>query len=497
MQDSLRARMGWLHGWLGFMVGLILVCIFMTGTLAVFDREFTQWMEPEISPDVPAFDPISLDKLRPALLALQQKGENPVLDLPSTRDPYLRLIHFDGMEFVEDTFNPSTGLPLHARQTAGGTFFFDLHANMRYGVTGVMVIMLAGLCLLVILLSGIIIHMRKIFTDLLLVRPFAPRLRAWTDVHVLAGVPFLPFAIFMAYSGTVIHSRAILPAVSYTSCISALFEPAKPQKPTQPPELPKPKNRHAPLKNPPPPLTSLTQIFKDASHTLGEGQAGRLLFNNKKIFVTRRDSSGPELTEEYVTFDRIDGHFLSYVSHTGIVARTNQIMRGLHFARWAGTEMRWLYFMAGLSGVVMMGSGLVLFLIKRRETSKNLLMFRLGEGLAIATLTGLPLAVLSYLWANRILPETLPARAIAEAHIFGAVWGMAALCGLCFSLFRRSVVAWKINIWAFAIMGAGILPLDILTRPSFTPFHTPTAFAAVDMIALLLAFLSFQGARRL
>ncbi|WP_180537865.1 PepSY domain-containing protein, partial [Acetobacter orientalis] len=40
--------MGWLHSWLGLLAGLVLTCIFATGTLSVFDTEITHWMQPEI-----------------------------------------------------------------------------------------------------------------------------------------------------------------------------------------------------------------------------------------------------------------------------------------------------------------------------------------------------------------------------------------------------------------------------------------------------------------
>lgn len=49
MRDILRNRMGWLHAWVGFVCGVILVVVFTGGSLAMFDTEITRWMQPELS----------------------------------------------------------------------------------------------------------------------------------------------------------------------------------------------------------------------------------------------------------------------------------------------------------------------------------------------------------------------------------------------------------------------------------------------------------------
>ena len=77
MRDNLRTRMGWLHSWVGFLGGLILVIVFFGGTLALFDTEITRWMQPEI--DVPIGAPINsafFDQASPQITQLQAQGKN-------------------------------------------------------------------------------------------------------------------------------------------------------------------------------------------------------------------------------------------------------------------------------------------------------------------------------------------------------------------------------------------------------------------------------------
>src|SRR3546814_944351 len=45
---------------------------------------------------------------------------------------------------------------------------------------------------------------------------------------------------------------------------------------------------------------------------------------------------------------------------------TQGVMIGLHAGRFAGWGLRWLYFLSGVSGAIMVGSGLVLWTVKRR-----------------------------------------------------------------------------------------------------------------------------------
>jgi len=48
MKNTFTQSMAWLHTWAGLIFGWLLFAIFVTGTLAVFDKELNHWMQPEI-----------------------------------------------------------------------------------------------------------------------------------------------------------------------------------------------------------------------------------------------------------------------------------------------------------------------------------------------------------------------------------------------------------------------------------------------------------------
>lgn len=486
MQDNLRTRMGWLHAWIGFAAGLLLFCVFATGSLAVFDTELTRWLQPEVPLQAAPFSAQVLDRTLPTVRDLLQQGEKPFITLPSMRDPFMRVQHHDGYEFLNVPFNPQTGEQIAARKTAGGTFFYDLHYTMRTGLYGETIIAVAGLALLVTLGSGIIIHLKGLIPDLLLLRPFAARLRAWLDVHVVAGVPFLPFAIMMAYTGTFIRARTIFPPVSYVASLETLFTPSSHSDVSAEEEKPSVS-----------PLPSLPPLLSQAEQTLGDKQVGHILFLTDSMLFTRTDMSGPLLTREHVDFSPVDGHFLRHILLPTPVTHTQQLMEGIHYARWTGSGLRWMYFLSGVMGAVMFASGSVIFLMKRRKQSGGRIMFRLAEGLAIGSIPGFLLATLAFLWANRLLPVSLASRPLAEVHSFFVVWGVSAIAGVLLCFYGRSRQGWKIELSVLGALSVFLTPLDLLTRSGVSILHAPTVFAATDLCALVLGLVSLQVARRL
>lgn len=482
--DTLRARMGWLHAWIGFLSGLLLVCVFITGTLAVFDTELTRWLQPEVPPTAAALNDTALDKMLPSVRVLLLKGEKPFIALPSERDPVLRLSYHDGHEVLTQPFAPQSGQQIATRQTVGGTFFYDLHYTLRSGSVGITFVTFAGLMLLTVLVSGVIIHLKALIPDLLVLRPFAARLRAWLDVHVLASVPFLPFVFMMAYTGTFLHTRSVLPPESYVSLAKEMLVPS-PRKsgPASP-------DREVPQ------LPSLPPLLHTAEKTLGIGQVGSILFLPDTILFMRTDASGPLRTREHVDFS-YDSHFVRHVLLTSPLTRTQQVMEGIHYIRWGGAGMRWLYFFSGSITTIMIASGLILFLMKRRKTSGDRPLFQLAEGLSISVLVGLPLACAGLLWGNRLIPQGYENRINTEVLVFFSIWTVAAFFGFSGCFIKKSFETWKILLVAFSLLTVGIGFLDALTRPGWQLVHTPTVFAAVDLIAFGMGLISLQIARRL
>jgi uncharacterized iron-regulated membrane protein len=177
---------------------------------------------------------------------------------------------------------------------------------------------------------------------------------------------------------------------------------------------------------------------------------------------------------------------------------TQSVMIGLHAGRYAGWGLRWLYFLSGIGGTIMVGSGLVLWTVKRRaklpDPTRPHFGFRLVERLNITAIAGLPAGIAAYFLANRLLPTGMTARAEWEIHSLFLTWAAVLLWAIA-RPYRR---AWIESLALAAGLFASVPVGNALTvsRNMLTGVMTGDwLFVAFD-IAMLLFALGFGWAAR-
>ncbi|MET0130163.1 MAG: PepSY domain-containing protein, partial [Stenotrophomonas chelatiphaga] len=110
----------------------------------------------------------------------------------------------------------------------------------------------------------------------------------------------------------------------------------------------------------------------------------------------------------------------------------------------------------GIAGTLMVATGLVLWTVKRRaqlpDPARPHLGFRIVERLNIGFVAGLPVAMLAFLWANRLLPLDIANRSDAEVRVFFCAWA-ACLLHAMLRLPRRG--------WVEQLALAGVLALGL------------------------------------
>ncbi|MEW5309747.1 MAG: hypothetical protein WDW38_001609 [Sanguina aurantia] len=120
-------------------------------------------------------------------------------------------------------------------------------------------------------------------------------------------------------------------------------------------------------------------------------------------------------------------------ARTPTAYRTYQFLSGLHRVQFGGVGIRWLYFLLGAIGCVMLASATQVW-IKKRARQADAAGLRSGYGLVralnVGVVAGMPLASLALLWANRLLPDTLATRGDVEARWFWVAWVAATLWGM-------------------------------------------------------------------
>ncbi|WP_053845809.1 PepSY-associated TM helix domain-containing protein [Paracidovorax avenae] len=497
---SWRKRMVGVHTWCGIVLGVLLLVVFWTGTLSVFDRELDRWMMPATRLPAPHRPP-PLDALQPVVQALVPASARQWrIDWATPRTPVLRL-SWQGPDGVRGQryLDAATLAVLPAPETWGASgFIFPFHYGLHWDWKdlGKWLVGLAGMGMLVLLVGGVVIH-RRLLADFFTFRPRSRLPRSSLDLHNVTGVMGLPFHVAITMSGLVIfwslyfpqahvgvygdgpQARAALQADGY----------GRYQRPRAGPATA--------------PMASLDAMADAARRTWGAGAEPYFLRvwnpGDRHATVELRRSYAREVSMnlDQLFFDAATGRPLHRFEAAPAMG-VQRFISGLHFIQFEHPLLRWLYFGLGLSGCVLIASGLVHWLAARRARTPPGLRWRLVESLCIAGTTGTVVATLAFLAANRLLPDAAHAlgwtRAELEAAAFYGTW----LACLALAVVRGTQ-AWRDQATAISGLALVCVVLNALTTGAYGAAwsRTPAAVVGVDIMLLLLATVAAWSAQRI
>ncbi|ODU57783.1 MAG: hypothetical protein ABT02_16345 [Comamonadaceae bacterium SCN 68-20] len=507
MKAHFRQSMVWLHTWASVVSGWLLFFVFVTGTASCFLYDTTRWMEPE--------RPLELVS-RHAPAAAQAEGALDFLALhaPAAEKWEIKLPHArnhpdngasrtrlvarafpGGLRWELDPLTARELLPLDVRATEGAGAFRSLHHQLHYmdKVVGIYIVGVVAMLALVSLATGVIAH-KKIFKDFFTFRPGKGQ-RSWLDAHNVTGVMALPFFVMILWTGLVYFNYHYLPVPSKTMNATVNGRPL-PQFDAAAVPVVRPRARLAPM-------------IEQAEAVLGAGQIGQIWVERRAGEPPVVDISRPWGTElprtknpqTFIRFNALTGERLPSPYSEGPGRTMLLALVALHEAWYANDPLRWLYFLSGLLGCFMIATGMVLWVVKRRERharegSAASGGLRFVARLNVGVLAGLPTGVAACFWANRLLPVTMPGRADWELHCLFAAWGWLAL----YAIARPERRAW-VELLALAALAFGLLPLlNALTTDRHLGVTLPAGdggLAGVDLTMLALAAMFAAMALRL
>jgi len=494
---GIRQSMSDLHTWVGLLLGWVLYAMFLTGTVSYFKDELSQWARPELArlaelPDAAVVAQRiadAFDKIAPGTsqwsVRLPDDRNNSAYAFwrTPTREPGQR-------GFGEAHFDPATGERVKSRDTQGGEFFFRFHFQFHYMpvLWGRWLAGIAAMFMLVAIVSGVITH-KKIFVDFFTFR-WGKGQRSWLDAHNALSVFGLPFHAMITYTGLVTLMALYMPWGGQV----AIKAPAERQQLqaelssfTQPG---KPTGQKVPL-------ASVESMVRQAQERWGHDNVGRVNVSHPgdaaaRVVVTRGDPGRVSMSPQYMEFEGTTGKLLSVRDQVGSAAETRGVLYALHLGRFSDTVTRWLYFLVSFTGTAMVGTGLVMWTVKRRQKlpdpQRPYFGFRLVERLNIASIAGLSVAMTAFMWGNRLLPTTLADRSNWEIDLFFIVWAATLL----HALVRPAKAAWIEQLWTAAALLALLPALNAVTTPR--PLWHSLAqgdwiFAGIDLMCWVLAAL--------
>lgn len=245
------------------------------------------------------------------------------------------------------------------------------------------------------------------------------------DGHNALSVLGLPFHLMITFSGLVLFASMLMPAG-----ILAAYE-----NPRQYTDDMFPGFKVTAPRNQPAPLIELAPLVEQAEQRW-HGRVGRITVNNPgdagaTVTLTRDAADGVSYGRlaPYARYDGVTGAFLEGRDELSPTVRTAGVIVGLHLGLFAEPLLRWFYFLVSLAGTGMVGSGLVLWIAKRRQKARagarEAFSLRLVDGLNAGTIAGLFIAIAAFFWANRLVPADLPGRPLWEVRAFFTAWGLS------------------------------------------------------------------------
>ncbi len=472
-----RQSMSWLHTWASLILGWLLYAIFLTGTLSFFQNEITVWMKPEFHQSVPP--KTQIEQTRVALAYLQQH-------------------------------HPDAGS----------------WARWMVGV--------ATLLMLVAIISGVITH-KKIFKDFFTFRPGKGQ-RSWLDAHNATAVFALPFHIMITFSGLLLLLFTLMPwgvnqiyenrgaflqdqrkSLVQDNSIQAESRESHSESKERRPQAEREnhgergemsarsegrRSRDEMQATPPAPSTDLNPILATAKKEWKNNPVDTITIiqpNTVKAEIELRALNGVSVAYRNVypslAFNGVTGDLepdQTTLKTPSVANGIYNMFTTLHEARGVDLALRWLLFMSGVVGTLMIATGLILWCVKRapqqQKQGYKSFGYRVVEVTNIAAIIGLPVACAAYFYANRFIPADMDMRLNWEIRSFFIVW----LLTLLYAMIRSHRQAW-LELLMLATGTFALLPIvNFLTGGQAiwnTIMHGQWVIASFDLAMWVLAIL--------
>lgn len=450
MERTTTKRYYVIHSWFGAVTAILIFVLAVTGAASVFGRpELKIWANEPIHHSVEhssqAIEALVLE--RAAEVPEEYLGEIVVL-FPGVRRSSNMVVYFENERDLEDgsvehhvirfDHDPRT-LEYLGRREGGvlelfetdrkdmADFLIKFHADLHLGDPwGLLLTGLLGLTLFASIVTGVITH-RKFLKEAFTFRPYRSLRLLFTDSHKILGVWGLLFHGTIAFTGAFLGLAVVIlfPAAAYVSMggdTEALVEKYLP--------LGAPDRSGATTE------IRLAEVLDDArGQSTGpilalnmleaDDQNGVILINTlageEMVGQTLRYRiDGTVLEESYTTFSRVGGA-------AGTLLDT---MFPLHFGNFAGTGVKFLWFVLGLSTGLLAVSGVMIWIERRLHGSAGSLTevtYRRISRLTVGACAGVVIAVVSLFHAQLMLAVTDQTMGFWIGVVFFSTWFLSIL----------------------------------------------------------------------
>ncbi len=500
------------HTWTGIVSGLFLFIAFYAGAITMFKGPLQEWSSPPPS----LGEVTSLDR-SPELV------ERVLAEYPDARGGYEIILDNSARYPARMTWElPSPDahdhdLPefMHANLAADGSLVVgssgvspvgqlvdDLHRQVGLLLPHGIAMPIMGVVALlygVALVSGVIVLLPTLVSDLFAFRLGKNLKRMWLDFHNLLGIFSLPFHLIMALTSVVFAFHDQIYGAQELLVFNGNNAFIERQRGV-PSEVADAQERLAPaaivarLKEQQPDFVPRRMIYN------GAGQPGPALvvFGDNPRYGMRSPDGG------VVGLDPYSGEILMTDYMPGMQSAVGASITSfftLHFGSYGGSPVRWTYFLLGLGGAVLFYTGNLLWLETRRKKLKKSLPGKVEQSRAsklLGALTvGVTLGCVAGISASIASAKLIPGLESLSDHGHEFIYYLVFFTSLLWA-FLRGVARAAVELLYAAAVACALLPtasLLSLAIPGWGWNH-PGYTLVVDLVAMAGAALLVLAARR-
>lgn len=485
MRDTSR-RMYAVHSALGAGVGLVLYAVMFTGAPALFEHELLAWEHPELRFEIP--DRVALDAaVARGLAEIPPRTDDIFVFFPEASRPSVRLQWVRDHESRWLDVHPQTLEPLADAQYGFTRVWRQIHTNALMGRLGRYAVGLAGLAMLLMLVSGLFAH-RKMLQQLFTWRRERSFRVSLGDLHKLLGVWGSLVYLMFAFTGAILGLLGVLTLVSalvayggdQEAAVEAVLGPA-----VEPVGV---------LQGPP----RLAPLIEKASarHPNIEWTSARLMHwrdANAHIELggERTDAIAMNTAVRYRARDGVQVYEVDWVER-GIWHRLFGLIMPLHYGTFGGLALKVLYAVLGIIGSIVVATGLILWLEARRKRRATSISFRRIHAVTLGLIGGFPLATLALPTIDRLVAQHSTARidVLITAYVF------LLLVSIVVAFQRPSGAALRDSLLASGAFSLAT-PVSDTMLSGWSAAWTPGPAAAANVAFVGVALLCISGARLL
>lgn len=466
------------HAWIGLIISIVLFIVFFAGSISLFRDNILAWEKlPVHAKKIESVSNIdaNYDKAIESIANNYDVYVDHTFYLypPTEHSPFIDAYfakNIDGLDPLtgEDhtdvyiTLDAQTGEILgEAGKFNFGNFVYRLHYNLGLERPGLYFVGLITLFFFVAVLSGLVIHWRKLFKNFFQYRKDGNKDK-WLDAHNIIGTMGLPFHVMYAFTGLVFN-LVIVYQISYALILyqgdqAKLLDAAGANQP------------HLELAEKAYPVQGINELNLLAQERLGGIVPDNIRIdhfgdeNAVAIFAgSREDRFATDAEVHY----RIKDHQEVYVTldnYDNAVRSGLNVIARLHFGDFAGYGLRVAFFLLGLATCYVILTGNLMWIEKRakqRNQSQRSLNFvrRMTSGGFI----GVILATAVGFVTARVIPSDVATRADLIENVFFSALILSLIVAQ-FIKNQRKFSQYMLNFSGFAF--ALVVLLDWLLIPS-------------------------------